>query len=166
MAIVNAKTPEERQVAQREYDQVIAVERRGKETDGEGKIPTANSLITMFSRTAKNAVEQQFGSMVQSKQLIIDTAADGSSTIRYIGTDADARARVNDVARNAMRSLASIYLDMNGRPQNRDVEAALRASGIEFDEEGRPLWPGLGPRRPTPPAQNNQVDRNNPLLNQ
>jgi hypothetical protein len=166
MAIVNAKTAEERQVAQREYDQVIAVERRGKETDGEGKIPTANSLITMFSRTAKNAVEQQFGNMVQSKQLIIDTAADGSSTIRYIGTDSDARARVNDVARNAMRSLASIYLDMNGRPQNRDVEAALRASGIEFDEEGRPLWPGLGPRRPTPPAQNNQVDRNNPLLNQ
>jgi hypothetical protein len=162
MAIVNAKTPQEREVAQREYNRVLEVERMGKREDGEGKIPSANNLTNILSRAAARAVNEEFGSQV-GQNLIIDRSADGeAAAFRYIGTDVAARDRVNASARNAIRHTVFRYLDMEGRPENRDVEVALRANGIQFDEEGRAIFPALGPRRDasTPqPTQNSGKTR-------
>jgi hypothetical protein len=159
MAIVNAKTPAERQAAQREYDQAIAIERRGRDTDGEGggKIPTANTLSNLLARSGTRAVTEQFGSQV-GQNLIIEQTPDGGASFRYIGTDTAARDRITNAARQAMRFTVQPYLDMEGRPLNRDVEVALRANGIEIDGNGRAVFPSLGPRREggAAPAQNQQ----------
>lgn len=159
MAIVNARTPEERQLAQREYSRVLEVERMGKQEEGEGKIPTANTLSNLLGRSSVRAVNEQFGNMVQSRNIMIDTAADGSANFRYIGTDAAARDRVNAAAREAMRFTVLPYLDMNGKPLNRDVEVALRANGIEIDQNGRALFPALGPRNPASTNQNQSAQQ-------
>lgn len=152
MAIINAKTPKEREDAQRQYNQVIAIERQGRDTGGdEGKIPTANTLTNLLSRAGVRAVTEQFGNQL-GQNLIVEQTQDGGATFRYIGTDPDARARVTGAARDAIRFTVMPYLDMQGRPLNRDVEVALRANGIEIDANGRAQFPGIGPRREPAPA--------------
>lgn len=143
MAIVNAKTPQERAAAQQEYNKVIAIEKQGQSSgDGSSKIPTANTLIGILTKAGTRAVTEKFGGDV-AKNLIVDTAPDGITSFRYIGTDPVARAQVLNTAREAMRYTVQMYLDMNGRPQNRDVEVALRAQGIQFNEAGTPVFDAM-----------------------
>lgn len=140
MAIINGK-PEQRAAAQREYDKVIALEKQSRDT-GEGvggKIPTANTLSGLLTRSATRAVTEKFGGDV-AKNLIVDTAPDGNTSFRYIGTDPVARAQVLQTAREAMRYAVQPYLDMNGRPLNRDVDVALRTQGIQFDADGKAVF--------------------------
>lgn len=140
MAIINGKTPQERNAAKNEYDKVIALEKRGKETgEDSGKIPTANTLSGLLTRSATRAVTEKFGGDV-AKNLIVDTAPDGSTSFRYIGTDPVARDQVLQTAREAMRYAVQPYLDMNGRPLNRDVDVALRTQGIQFDADGKAVF--------------------------
>lgn len=152
LAIVNARTPEERAVAKREYDQVIAVDRMGdKESGG---IPTLPQLQTILTRSAGRAVQSEFGNMV-GRDLILQKDINGEITgIQYVGTDAAARNRINDVAEDAMRYSFFRYLDMEGRPLNTNIETALRVQGIQFDQDNRAIFRGQGPRRETTtPAQ-------------
>jgi hypothetical protein len=146
MAIVNARTPQEREVAQREYNRVLEVERMGKGEEGEGKIPTANTLSNLFGRSGTRAIQERFGNMV-GQNIIIDTGVDGSSTYRFIGMDTTGRENVQREVQEAIRFTAMPYLDAEGRPLNRDVEVALRANGVQFDGEGRAVFRARGPRR-------------------
>jgi hypothetical protein len=146
MAIVNAKTPQEREVAQREYNRVLQVERMGKGEEGEGKIPSANTLSNLFGRSGTRAIQERFGNMV-GQNIIIDTGVDGSSTYRFIGMDTTGREKVQLEVQEAIRFTALPYLDTEGRPLNRDVEVALRANGVQFDGEGRAVFRARGPRR-------------------
>jgi len=146
MAIVNARTPQEREVAQREYNRVLQVERMGKGEEGEGKIPTANTLSNLFGRSGTRAIQERFGNMV-GQNIIIDTGVDGSSTYRFIGMDTTGRENVQREVQEAIRFTAMPYLDPEGRPLNRDVEVALRANGVQFDGEGRAVFRARGPRR-------------------
>jgi hypothetical protein len=146
MAIVNAKTPQEREAAQREYNRVLQVERMGKGEEGEGKIPSANTLSNLFGRSGTRAIQERFGNMV-GQNIIIDTGVDGSSTYRFIGMDTAGREKVQLEVQEAIRFTALPYLDTEGRPLNRDVEVALRANGVQFDGEGRAVFRARGPRR-------------------
>ena len=158
--------PKIRAAAMREYDKTVALEKRGKkdgEGEGGGKIPTANVLSNLLRNSGARAVTEQYGNQL-GQNLIVEPTADGGSTFRYIGTDSAARDRVNMTAREAIRFTVQPYLDIQGRPMNRDVEVALRANGVQFDENGRAVFPSVGPRPPLPPKDNNQVDKSNPLL--
>lgn len=159
MAIVNAKTPQERAAAKQEFDKVMADTKENKNTsEGSGKIPTANTLSGFLTRSATRAVTEKFGGDV-AKNLIVDTAPDGSSSFRYIGTDPFARAQVLEVAREAMRYAVQPYLDMNGRPQNRDVQVALRIHGIQFDADGKAVFTrNDNPNAPTQANADVQTD--------
>lgn len=156
LAIVNAKTPQERAAAQQEYNKVIAIEKQGQSSgEGGGKIPTANTLSGLLTKAGTRAVTEKFGGDV-AKNLIVDTAPDGSTSFRYIGTDPTARAQVLNTAKEAMRYAVQPYLDMTGRPLNRDVEVALRTQGIQFNDAGAavfdampvPAAPAAPPRTP------------------
>lgn len=154
MAIVNAKTPQERAAAQQEYNKVIAVEKQGKDSgEGGGKIPTANTLSGLLTKAGTRAVTEKFGGDV-AKNLIVDTAPDGSTSFRYIGTDPVARAQVLNTAKEAMRYAVQPYLDMTGRPLNRDVEVALRTQGVQFNDAGAAVFDAMPvPAAPAAPAR-------------
>lgn len=145
MAIMNAKTPDEKRAAEKEYDRVLAIEARGKKEDS--KIPTANTLANLFSRTAARALAEKFGAEYKD-DLIIETMPDGSSTFRYIGTDEAKRKAVYDYSRSVIKDMVAPYLDKEGRPINTDVATALRSMLIPFDEQGRPIFVSVTP----PPA--------------
>ena len=150
LAIVNAKTPQERAAAQQEYNKVIAIEKQGQSSgEGGGKIPTANTLSGLLTKAGTRAVTEKFGGDV-AKNLIVDTAPDGSTSFRYIGTDPTARAQVLNTAKEAMRYAVQPYLDMTGRPLNRDVEVALRTQGIQFNDAGAAVFDAMPV--PTTPA--------------
>lgn len=153
MAIVNAKTPQERAAAQQEYNKVIAVEKQGRDTGeggGGGKIPTANTLSGLLTRAGTRAVTEKFGGDV-AKNLIVDTAPDGGTSFRYIGTDPVARTQVLNTAKEAMRYAVQPYLDMTGRPLNRDVEVALRTQGVQFNDAGSAVFDAMPvPAAPAP----------------
>ena len=154
LAIVNAKTPQERAAAQQEYNKVIAIEKQGQSSgEGGGKIPTANTLSGLLTKAGTRAVTEKFGGDV-AKNLIVDTAPDGSTSFRYIGTDPTARAQVLNTAKEAMRYAVQPYLDMTGRPLNRDVEVALRTQGVQFNEAGAAVFNAEQvPAAPAPTAQ-------------
>jgi hypothetical protein len=159
MAIINGKTPEERAAAQQEYNKVVALEKQGRDTGeggGGGKIPTANTLSGLLTRAGTRAVTEKFGGDV-AKNLIVDTAPDGGTSFRYIGTDPVARAQVLNTAKEAMRYAVQPYLDMTGRPLNRDVEVALRTQGVQFNDDGAAVF---NPEQvPVDPAATSQPPR-------
>lgn len=142
MAIMNAKTPEEKREAEKEYDRVLEIEARGKKEDS--KIPTATTLANLFSRTAARALTEKYGAEYKD-DLIVETMPDGSSTFRYIGTDETRRKAVYDYARSVIKEMAKPYLDKQGRPINTDVATALRSMLIPFDEQGRPIFVAAPP---------------------
>ena len=160
MAIINGKTAQERAAAQQEYNKVVALEKQGRDTGeggGGGKIPTANTLSGLLTRAGTRAVTEKFGGDV-AKNLIVDTAPDGGTSFRYIGTDPVARAQVLNTAKEAMRYAVQPYLDMTGRPLNRDVEVALRTQGVQFNDAGAAVFnPEQVPPAPTAPAPRTPV---------
>jgi len=151
MAIMNAKTPDEKKAAEKEYDRVLAIEARGKKEDS--KIPTVNTLSNLFSRTAARALTEKYGAEYK-EELIIETMPDGSSTFKYIGTDEARRKAVYDYSRSIIKEMAQPYLDRQGKPINTDVATALRSMLIPFDEQGRPIFTAAPPvPAPTPEGQ-------------
>lgn len=148
LSMLTGKTPQERAEASKEYDRVLALEARGKKEKSD--IPSANTLSTLFSRTATKALNEKFGSEVKN-DLITETAADGSSSFKYIGTDPQKKKEVYNYSRSVIKDMASPYLDKEGRPLNTDVETALRTMLIPFDEQGRPIFTA-SPAEPAPVA--------------
>jgi hypothetical protein len=149
LAILTAKTPEDRAAASKEYDRVVALEKRGKEGESE-KIPSATALSNLFSKAAARAVTEEYGSKVKSEELVIETAPDGTSSFKYIGNDPNMQRQINQFARNSIKSLIGVYLDKEGRPLNRDVEAAIRSMGLTLDDSGRVVMPKAS-AAPVPP---------------
>lgn len=148
LAILTAKTPEDKAAAEKEYDKVIALEQRGKEGESE-KIPSATALSNLFSKAAARAVTEEYGSKVKSDELVIETAPDGTSSFKYIGNDTAMQKQINEFARNSIKSLIGVYLDKEGKPLNRNVEAAIRSMGLTLDDSGRVVMP-KAPAAPVP----------------
>lgn len=139
LAILTAKTPEDRAAAEKEYDKVIAIEKRGDKEKSD--IPPAMTLSNLFSKTAARAVVEEYGSKVKSDELVIETAPDGTSSFKYIGNDTAMQKQINEFAKNAIKSLIGVYLDKEGKPLNRNVEAAIRSMGLTLDDSGRVVMP-------------------------
>ena len=140
LAILTAKTPEDKAAAEKEYDKVIDIEQRGKEGESE-KIPSATALSNLFSKAAARAVTEEYGSKVKSEDLVIETGPDGTSSFKYIGNDPNMQRQINEFARNSIKSLIGVYLDKEGKPLNRNVEAAIRSMGLTLDDSGRVVMP-------------------------
>jgi hypothetical protein len=139
-------TPEERAEATREYDKAMVIENRGKK-DGEGdKIPSATALAGLLRNAGVNAVAQKYGPSLK-KDLVIETDNFGNSSFKYIGNDPVMQKQVNDTAQAAQRNVARLYTLPNGKPMNRDVEAAFAVVGLKLDEASPPA-----PATDTPPA--------------
>jgi len=134
-------TPEEKEAARKKYEEVLALEKMGKKEGEEGgKIPTANTLSTLLSRTGVKAVVDKFGGEV-GKDLIIDTAQDGSTSFRYIGNKPDLRTKVLEEANRAVLRTVQPYLDPDNKPLNRDVQVALLSQGFSFGRNGEVVMP-------------------------
>ena len=140
-------TAEEKAKATKEYDKAMAIENRGKK-DGEGgdKIPSATALAGLLRNAGVNAVAQKYGPSLK-KDLVIETDSFGNSSFKYIGNDPVMQKQVNDTAQNAQRNVARLYTLPNGKPMNRDVQAALAVVGLDLTQA-----PPAPPATDTPPA--------------
>ena len=145
MTMLNG-TPEEQAKARKEYDRAMAIENRGKKDGESDKIPSATALAGLLRNAGVNAVAQKYGPSLK-KDLVIETDSFGNSSFKYIGNDPVMQKQVNDTAQAAQRNVARLYTLPNGKPMNRDVEAALAVVGLRLDEASPPA-----PATDTPPA--------------
>lgn len=131
-------TPEEQAKARQEYDRAMAIENRGKR-DGEGgdKIPSATALAGLLRNAGVNAVAQKYGPSLK-KDLVIETDSFGNSSFKYIGNDPVMQKQVNDTAQAAQRNVARLYTLPNGKPMNRDVQAAFAVAGLDLTQAPSP----------------------------
>ena len=127
-------TAEEKAKATKEYDKAMAIENRGKK-DGEGgdKIPSATALAGLLRNAGVNAVAQKYGPSLK-KDLVIETDSFGNSSFKYIGNDPVMQKQINDTAQNAQRNVARLYTLPNGKPMNRDVQAAFAVAGLDLTQ--------------------------------
>lgn len=141
-------TPEHK-AAMAEVDRLVSI---GKREEGEAKLPSIPQMRGLFSDTVTRAVTSKFGSLV-GKDIAIETSLDGTSTYKYIGTDAATRQQIREEELKALARQYRTLSDGAGRPLNSDVQRALIAYGVEFDRNGVPIFGGAAPQpQPTPPA--------------
>jgi hypothetical protein len=136
MAMLNG-TPEERAAATKEYDKAMAIENRGKKDGESDKIPSATALAGLLRNAGVNAVAQKYGPSLK-KDLVIETDNFGNSSFKYIGNDPVMQKQVNDTAQAAQRNVARLYTLPNGKPMNRDVQAAFAVAGLNLNEAPPP----------------------------
>ena len=130
MAMIKGETQEERASATKEYDRVIALEKRGKSADS--GIPTLPQLSSLLRSTMKESVKTKFGKDVGDDLVFVESDTGGS--YQYIGTDANMKQKVADHAVATAKSLISVYMSPTGVPLNTDVRTALMSAGVPFDE--------------------------------
>jgi hypothetical protein len=130
MAMIKGETQEERASATKEYDKVIALEKRGKSADS--GIPTLPQLSSLLRSTMKEAVKTKYGKSEKDDLIFVESDAGGS--YQYIGTDANMKQQVTDHAVATAKSLISVYMSPTGVPLNTDVRTALISAGVPFDE--------------------------------
>jgi len=130
-------TPEERAEATKEYDKAMAIENRGKKDGESDKIPSATALAGLLRNAGVNAVAQKYGPSLK-KDLVIETDNFGNSSFKYIGNDPVMQKQVNDTAQAAQRNVARLYTLPNGKPMNRDVQAAFAVAGLNLNEAPPP----------------------------
>ena len=126
-------TPEERAKAQQEYDRAMAIENRGKKDGESDKIPSATALAGLLRNAGVNAVAQKYGPSLK-KDLVIETDSFGNSSFKYIGNDPVMQKQINDTAQAAQRNVARLYTLPNGKPMNRDVQAAFAVAGLDLTQ--------------------------------
>lgn len=138
-------TPEHKQ-AIAEVDRLVAI---GKQPDTD-KLPSISQMRGLFSDTVTRSITSKFGNLV-GKDIAIETSIDGTSTYRYIGTDAETKQKIREEEIRALSRQYRKLSDSAGRPLNADVERMLISYGIEFDRNGIPIFSSAAPK-PAPAA--------------
>ena len=143
-------TAEEKAAAEKEYDRVLAVEAMG-DKEKSANLPSATSLNNLLGKAASDAIRKKYGSQAQ-KDLIIETAPDGSTSFRYVGTEIGMQQKIEQEARRTTANIAKLYLNKDGKPLNNNIAAGLLAAGFQMDDQGRIVLDQAAPEAAPAPA--------------
>jgi hypothetical protein len=159
MANARPGTPEYA-AAEREVNRLVNIGKKDKDN-----VPTLPQTRSLFAGTATQAVTAEFGNLV-GKGIVIETSLDGTPTYKYTGGDKNEAAKIKAVGLNAIKRQYSTMSDAQGRPLNEDIRRALIEFGVEFNQNGVPIFQqaaSAATPTPTPPpaagvgAQRTQV---------
>jgi hypothetical protein len=122
------------------------------------KAPSLGVLRATLREASSNAVMERYGNLI-GNGIAVSQDNEGNPVLNITGLDPQKQQEVREYGRNALRHTLFRYLDEENRPLTAEVETALRSFGIQFDEAGRAVFGGQGPRRDAAPPQQSTKTR-------
>lgn len=143
LAYANEKDPAKKAALRDRLSDLVTAEKVGK---GNSEAPTLTEYGSLLTRAEKTAMESMSSPV---KGLVYDK---DQGKFVYTGADPSIRAKVQNARLAGLKNVVDLYSDADGRVST-DLRGALAASGVQFDENQRPIF-----SVPVPPPQP-RVDR-------